>query len=314
MVHNTNRNLDTAHRMYKQQLHNQNVQQQIRNNHERLQEQFDKAQRKLREIRTNSYARTSSSSFDVGLLRLSAWWVAQCVVALIVLPIMVRTRSSSVARTIAKAIAGCFSILSAIACYCFDPSKPSLSSGGSLCSSSHKFSLDELGLAPVVQKPQLEPKKITTERVVSKIPDFSENLNSKTVSCSPTPSTEVPGKASRVFLERLNTESVTLQAKPIVITIKFRDQFFKAQMNPTFNGKVIKTTDKMYGAEGQKKIYTKMIEEIVKIHEPDYRESLGLIQGVTNEGFIFENGILPHGNKTTVLWKKLQEKVEKLEY
>jgi hypothetical protein len=106
---------------------------------------------------------------------------------------------------------------------------------------------------------------------------------------------------------------MTNQAVPIVITIKFRDQFFNAKMTPTLDGKTVKTTDKMHEAEGQKKIYSKMIEEIVKIHEPDYRESLGLIKGLTNVGFIFENGVLPHGNKTTALWEKFLGKVHKLE-
>jgi hypothetical protein len=66
----------------------------------------------------------------------------------------------------------------------------------------------------------------------------------------------------------------------------------------------------MLQVQKQTQIYTKIIKEIIKIQEPGYTNSLGLIREITNKGLIFENGILPHGNKTRDLWKKLLEELK----
>ena len=88
---------------------------------------------------------------------------------------------------------------------------------------------------------------------------------------------------------------------------------FDVEITPKHDGKDVKTTDKMREAEGQKQLYTQLIQEIMKLHEPDYKESLGQIQGLDEKGLIFENGILPHRAKTTALYKKFIEKLHKPE-
>jgi len=273
-----------------QQQHYQAVersQRQAQANSQRIQVEFQKANERMEEynrIQCGLNWPVQPLKVDGEALRMTVWIGAKAITTALVVPFAVHKFSGRVAATVICSTVGYFFASTAIECYRYDPA------------SSRKSSVDELGRI-IMPKIQDEPVKPATEGYYDSI----RSLFGKAASyCS--------GWFAQESEPRIQKGEPEL---PIYMSIKFREMFFNVEMLPTLNGKAVNPTERMREVERQKQVFTKMVQEMARLHEPDYMDSLGQIQGLTDEGFIFERGTMPHGEKTTDLWKKFLETLEK---
>ncbi len=247
-------------------------------------------------------------------LRVNLWLLAEGLAMIIVIPSTLCTLSSSVACITASSILGCFGITTATACCYFSRYERiqrespfnSTSIPGQMqrdlkscccgfqccCKSESPDSVVNSENTPLVPL-KMEKESETGCCNFGCIRAIVRNESSGSVESSATARPKV-----QKMQDKLNEENVD----PIRLEIKFKDQTFLAKITLTTDGKDIGATEKNHEIERQKKLYSGMLREIAKLHEPDYKKELGMLKGLTHKGFIFENGILPHGDKTTVLW------------
>lgn len=225
-----------------------------------------------------------SSNFE-NEFRTVKWVFAHTLAVSIVAPCALGTMSSfKTAFITAISVIGCLDVLSFL--YFFSPDRP-------------KPSLNTCSLVPNRQDLSSDVSAGPKQGSAAQRKNPSANLGSRTLD----------EFKSTPIVKKMQSKPEKITIEPIFLSLKFRDLFFNVELTPRFNGKAFNPTDKMREVERQKKVYTKMIEEIVKIHEPDYTKSLGLLKGLTDKGFIFENGILPLGYKTRSLWKQFLYKL-----